>query len=321
MALVEYFFNDRGGTTKSFFMPTWRGDLRLAADIASGATTFEIEPSRYEIASYDEQPWNAFLCLVDDTGVYPQRIVEVNTTTIKPQVALGKGFTAATTQVCFLQLVRFAEPTLKWEYTSDGLARVKLKVIEVPDEYLVANPVLLSPPAYLFQFTEKTPTPNNWRFTNYETSLTYGGKTYSPAPFSFERYKAASDLSDELALKSWGGDFTGNPLNQFLPFTLNATMSLTITRVNADNPDDGKARILFYGDVMGLDTTGTDWRAAVKFFGRRLDQKFPRFLYQTQDNYTQFSPPTQLSATAFKTTGLITNLAYGGPIDRDKRLY
>ncbi len=308
MALIEYFFYDRGGTAKPFFIPTWRGDMRLAADAANGASTFQIEDSRYEIASYDEQPWNAFLAFIDEAGkVYPHRITLVDLTTITPQVMLGRDFAKATTNVCFLQLVRFAEPTLKWEYTSDGLARVKIKFIEVPDEYTTPA-TTLSPPAYLFQFTEKTPTPTNWYFTSYENTIAYGGNNYSPAPFSFGRYKASRDLSDELTLQSWGGDFAGNPLNQFLPFTLNALMTLTITRVNADVPDDGKARILFHGDVMNLDTTGTEWTALIKAFGRRLEQKFPRFLYQVPDNYTQFSPPTQLSDTTYKKTGTIGTL-------------
>ncbi len=307
MALIEYFFYDRGGTTTPFFIPTWRGDMRLAADVVSGASTFQIEDSRYEIASYDEQPWNAFLCLIDETGVYPQRITLVNQTTITPQVKLGKSFAKATTNVSFLMLVRFAEPTLRWEYTSDGLARVKIKFIEVPDEYTTAAPTL-SRPAFLFQFTEKTPLPNNWYFTSYENTLSYAGKPYAPAPFSFDRYKGARDLSDELTLTSWGGDFTANPLNQFLPFTLNAIMTLTITRVNASVPDDGKARILFHGDVMNLDTSGTEWTALIKFFGRRLEQKFPRHLYQTPDNFTQFTPPTQLADTTYKKIGTIGTL-------------
>lgn len=308
IAQAEFFFNERGGTALPFFIPSFLGDLRLAADAASGATTFEIEDSRYEVASYDDKPSNAFLCFIDDTGIYPMRIDLVDATTITPAIPLAKDFKAAGTQVCFLKLARFVDPSIDWEYPTDNVARARLKFIEVPDEYVTPAPVL-PPPAYLFHFTEKTPVPNEWYFTSYEQSIVYGGKTYLPAPFSFDRYKAARDLTDPFTLSSWGGSFAGNPLNQFIPFVLNATMTLTVVRVNRDNPDDLTARILYYGDVMNLDTTGPDWTANLQPFGRRLEMKFPRFNYQIPDNFSQFTPPTQLDPNLYQSVGMIATLS------------
>jgi hypothetical protein len=313
IAAVEYFLNDRQGIAQPFFIPTHRGDLRLAADVAKGAATFQIEESRYEIASYDSQPWNAFLCFIDlldgqPSDPFPQRITNVNETTIKPQVPVGEDHSAADTIVSFLMLVRFLEPVIEWEYDADNLAKVRIKFIELPSEYTTPAPVI-SPPAYLYRFTEQTPTPNEFFFTSYETARTYSGKTYLPAPFSHDKITAKKDLTDDVTLTSWGGSFVGNPLAKWLPFTLNAIMTLTITRVNSSNPGDGKARVLFFGDIMSVDMTGPDWTAQIKFFGRRLDRNFPRFDFQQPDNFTIFTAPTQLADTTFKKTGTIASMS------------
>ena len=52
----------------------------------------------------------------------------------------------------------------------------------------------------------------------------------------------------------------------------------------------------FYGDVWSIDTS---YKATAIPFGNFFERKFPRFLLSVSDNYTQFSPPTQISASSF----------------------
>jgi hypothetical protein len=40
-------------------------------------------------------------------------------------------------------------------------------------------------------------------------------------------------------------------------------------------------------------------------FGNLFDRKFPRFLVSVSDNYTQFSPPTNISASSFQYSGTL----------------
>lgn len=313
IATIEWFFSDRQGSTLPFFIPTFRGDLRLAADVASGAATFQIEDSRYEQPSYDAHPGSAFLAFVDRNGVYPQRIDEVDGTTIRPQIAVSEAHPRLGTKVSFLMLVRFAESKLTWSYDADGTATCRVKFIEVADEYVTPNTAVPTP-RLLYHFYETLPngSQNNWYYTSFEAPVTYGGQTYLPAPFFMEEREANLDLDENFQVTSWGGDFTGNPMNRFLPFIINSAMILRVDRLAVGA---SIARFIAIGKMTELDTNGTDWVGTFRdLFGSILDQQFPRKLLQTSDNWTQYSLPTQISSNSFKDIGTFTSVAYGGDV-------
>jgi hypothetical protein len=313
---VESFFSGRLGPCRSFFIPTFRNDLKLAANITSGATTFPIAESRYEDAAYDDPPGNAFLALVDPTGVYPQRITAVDglTHTITPQVAVGENHTAATTRISFLMLCRFATTKLEWNYITPSRARIKIQFLELPDEYVDPQPDEPTE-AYLFDFEESLPngTTNRWRFTNYEDQIVFSSNTYLIGPYNMSERDVGLSIDDSCDLNSWGL-FAGNPLNRFLPYTLNASLILTITRVTATAPDDGNARVLFVGKVVSISTKGAEWTAHLRDpVARAMDLQYPKWLFQTQDNAASpLLPPTTLDPADFAEAGTISALSVGG---------
>lgn len=313
IAHIENFFAGRLGPVRHFFIPTFRNDLKLAADITAGAGTFTIAPSRYEDAAYDDPPGNAFLAFVDSTGVYPQRITSVASTTLTTESAIGENHKAATTRTCFLMLARFAGTKLEWEYITPSRARVKIKFLELPDEY-VAPVTDSTPQAYLFDFTETLPntTVNRYRFTNCDSQLVFASNTYLVAPFSLGERDVGLELDDKSELKSWGL-FSGSPLNRFLPYNLNASLMCTVTRVNAQSPNDGSARVLFYGQVTVIAVDGREWTATLRDpVAVLLDRNYPRPLYQTQDNVDVYQQPTSIDPNDFKSTGAIATLSVGG---------
>jgi hypothetical protein len=161
--------------------------------------------------------------------------------------------------------------------------------------------------AYLFIFTEAGIRTD--RFTSYENTVTinsgiYQG-SYQPAPFSFDTEKTGLKLDQEkLDLKSF--KFDGNPLNKMWPFALDAILTLEIVEVwlNPTRPDLPPSRPVsrFFGDVWSVDS---EYKATIIPFGNLFDRKFPRFLLSVSDNYTQFSPPTMLSPSAFQVSGTV----------------
>jgi hypothetical protein len=310
---IEYFFNERKGSTLPFFIPTFRGDLELAADVTAGATTFTIKASRYLDAAFDDPPGNAFIAFVDRNGVYPQRVTSVNATTgvITVESPIGENHPVVGTKISFLMLVRLAESKISWSNETDAVASCRLRYIEQPSEYLTPAPDNKTT-AFLYLFNETLPngTDNIWRYTSYEDALSYAGNTYTPAPISHGRPHYELNLKNSKCdFSTWGGsDFVGNPLANFLPYTLIAKLLLTITRINRDSPNDGSARLIFKGEVGSPKMKGVEWQATIRDAASTvLKQKFPRKLMQQGDNYMTYSRPTGLSQADWKETLLLTS--------------
>jgi hypothetical protein len=143
------------------------------------------------------------------------------------------------------------------------------------------------------------------RYTSYEQAITiasgtYAG-TYTPAPFAFDKVKTTLKLDQEkMDIQSF--KFTANPLNKLWPFALDGILTIEIVEVDAQNPSSATAVSRFFGDVWSIDSA---YKAVAIPFGNLFDRKFPRFLFQVTDNYTQFSAMTQISASSFQYTGTL----------------
>ena len=303
VAKIELFWRDRRATTLRFMVPTFRGDLRMMANtpVPNLLNRIRCERSYFSDPGREAQPGDPFICLIGhDDSVNPYQLQQVvnfdpnETRLICTQNVAA--FTASTTIVSHLMLARFAEATLEWTYTTPYLATTRIKFHELPHEY-ANTPVALPEPAYLFIFTEAGVRVD--RYTSYENTVVvsggiYGG-VYVPAPFSFDTVKTGIRLDQEkLDFKSF--KFDGNPLNKMWPFALDGILTLEIVEVDATAPSSATAKSRFYGDVWSVTS---DYMATAVPFGNLFDRKFPRFLLSVSDNYTQFSAPTKLAASAF----------------------
>jgi hypothetical protein len=312
-ARIEYFWRDRRATTLRFMIPTYRGDLRMLADtpVPSHPTWIRCERSFFSNPGRLPQPGDPYIALIDKNDAvtpYPlTSAVDVQPDETRLVAATDVGtFKAATTIISHLLLARFAEATLEWSYTTPYLATTRIKfqevVMEYPSNIVPVPPAPLPEPAFLFIFVENGIRTD--RFTSYENTITiptgtYAGR-YVPAPFSFDTVKAGLKLDQEkLDLKSF--KFDGNPLNKMWPFALDGVLTVEIVEVRLNTTDPtappGGAVSRFYGDIWSVDS---QYKATAIPFGNLFERKFPRFLLSVSDNYTQFSAPTQLAASAFK---------------------
>ena len=309
IARIEFFWRDRRATTLRFMVPTYRGDLRMSLDTPtpSHPTWIVCERSFFSDPAREAQPGDGFIALIDQNDVVTPHALssavdDGANTRLVSTINVG-AHTATKTIVSHLLLARFAEAKLEWAYTTPYLATTRIKFMELSHEY-ANTPVPLKEPAYLFIFTETGVRTD--LFTSYENVITISDQgayrgTYVPAPFSFDTVKVGLKLDQEkLDLKSF--KFNGNPLNKMWPFALDAILTLEIVEVDAVNPLSSTAISRFYGDVWSVDS---DYKATIVPFGNLFDRKFPRFLLSVSDNYTQFSPPTKLTPSAFQTSGTI----------------
>jgi uncharacterized phage protein (TIGR02218 family) len=303
--IVTSFVGSRG-PVRPFLMPTFRGDLRLAANASAGLGAIVIEFSRYSDTAYADHPGAAYLALVDATSIEPIRATVVAGNLISLQHPISQTHKMADTKVSHLVLGRFAEPTLLVTYHSDGLATIRGKVIEVPDEYATPN-TELPLRARLFKFTQQLPTPQVSAFTSYEDSLSFASIAYAPAAFEHGAEDQKLKLDKEtLELTTW--DFPGNPIRKILDQSLEAVLWCDVWEVSVTNPNDGTAELIFGGEVRDLQADGKKWTVNLDPFGRLLDQPFPRLYYQKPCNTYLFSAKCGLSKAAFKWSGTIASI-------------
>jgi hypothetical protein len=335
LAKIETFWRNSLATTLRFCVPTYRGDLRMLADTPGGSALIRCEKSEFSDPARETQPGDPFIALIDiNNAVTPYQVTVADLpseTDLTATVNVGS-FPAATTIVSALLLARFMDATLQWTYTTPYLATARIKFVDLPAEYagdylsstfilengtdtFVAEdgstiliteatsvlPPILPQPAYLFILNETGIAVS--RYTSYEQTITiasgtYAG-TYTPAPFAFDKVKTTLKLDQEkMEIQSF--KFTNNPLNKMWPFALDGILTIEIVEVDSQNPSSATAISRFYGDVWSIDSA---YKASAIPFGNLFERKFPRFLISVTDNYTQFSPLTQISATSFQYVG------------------
>lgn len=313
IALIERLFADRRGPVRPFMIPTFRNDVDLAADVAPGATEITIyEGGHFSDPDYaSTHPGWPYLALVRGANgatagaIEPIRVTEIDGPTVTLAEPVAGAFSAwPKDRLSHLMLARFAEPKITWTYLTPTRARCRLKFIETPGEY-VDTPDDLPEPFYWYKFWQALPGGDlvMGRYTSYENDVVLDGETFTPAPFSHGAIERTLDLTDRTDLTSWGGNFPGNPLAKFLPFTLEADLWIEIGEGNAAAPDTDP-EVLFVGIVKQPQMRGNDWKASVDL-GRIVEGKFPRKLVQRSDNYVPFTEPTQLDRADFKVEGTL----------------
>jgi hypothetical protein len=310
---IERFFRDRRANVYNFLQPSGRGDLRITQDlpIAGNTSLVTVEATRFTDPAYLLHPSAPFFALVqrgDPPTVTPLRVNSVDIAGLHTAAPIVGTHRKEETILSHLLLVRFAETRLSLRYSSDGYAVCVLRTIEVPDEYNTPAEILAAP-AYLYRFYVKLPNGSTLelgRFTSYENTISHGGHAWTPAPFSHGRITRTLTLSDATDLISW--NFPGNPLRKFLPLELEGDLRCEIIEVNADNPGDADAEILFVGKVKEPRVKGDEIRARVVAFDFHSESKYPRMQVQKSDNFMPFTRPTGLNEADFKVTGTIAAL-------------
>ena len=320
IAAITAFFMDRYGPTKTFMIPTFRGDLRLTQDLpvtAGGGLLVYIEFNQDYIDAFGAGLAGiGYLAFVDSASVDPAKVDVVDGTQLTLQTAVTTAHKFNETKASRLLFARFAEAKLTWIYHTDGQASCRIKFIERSEEY--AAPIAdQTERAFLFRFKENLPTPQYWYFTSYENSLVLGGGTgypgtYVPGPFDFGDITQGTRLDEEkLEITSFDFSSTANPLRKLLEFSLEGTLSVDVLQVDVNNLAAAPT-VIFSGDAGVLEPKGKEWKVPFLAFGQFFKRQFPRMYFQRICNVPLYSAKCGVVKASFLTDGTLYAIAVDG---------
>lgn len=291
------FFVTQLGPVKPFFLPTHRGELRLTRNTASGSASIYCEKNdRYhaEFNSVDKHPGTDFLALVSPTSI---RVVQVDATAIvgneivlTAHENIGEVFSYTGSKVCALHLSRFADTSIRVSFITNRVSDMQVRFLECAEEYLtLADTGASTTKGWLYKFYTDIPGYTVWRYTSFERSLTNTDGTYTPSPFEHGGLRGSLNLDvSEATIRSF--KFTGNPLQQLIPYSMEMPLKVDIYECEASDPND--LTLLFRGKVRAPRVRGQVIEAKAVALGGASDRKIPWFLFQRACNHDVFCAET-----------------------------
>ncbi len=217
VAWLEDFFNQLYGPLTGFWLPTDQQEMTIKDVVDS--THFDIVAQDL-VDTWPLQPaiWLWFTKL----GVAPQAakitaVATIDSTT--ERVTIDAPVEIDTTcKTSRLLYVRLAGDEEQAEFIAEQFARRTIRVVELPLEYISWETG--ERPVFLYHFYVKFPTTtDHWYYTSFAESLTVGGQAYTPQPITHGELKTGLKADTE-SLQIDSVLFSGNPLAQFVPFTL-----------------------------------------------------------------------------------------------------
>jgi uncharacterized phage protein (TIGR02218 family) len=278
---IENLFAVLAGQVVAFMLPTWRSDLRLLGTLpGTPANQIIIQNVTYSDPSFNTTPGKGYLALSDLTRVQPVHVTTIIGGTLTCEANVTGSWLVGKTQISHLVLVTMREDSIAWTYDSSQVATVKIKFLEVTEEYSL--PAALGNPIYLYRFTHQLPTPQVYRFTSNEAAIFVPGDgTYQFGPFNHKGIKYSLDpTSDEAQIESY--DFAGNPLSlitQSGNFGLNGKLICEIIETYRYNL--ASQIQTFYGIAVQSDPEGNKFTVTFRALDSALDQK-SRMVFQRQ---------------------------------------
>ena len=314
-AALLWLYRATAGGAKAMLVPDWFRSCTLTQDEASGATTLHVTTD--DAAALNGHPW---LGLFDPIGL---TVVRVNSHTPPLPLAVGlpRAHYAQSTLVVCMILCRWSGSELEVELETPQQAMSRIRLREVVEYSTPVGEVLgetlgfTGRTAYLYEFTVKTSPEVITRFTDFERALDDGSNAWNPALIEHGDIGDALNLDKSTTrLKTrW---FNGNPLQAFLPFSLEAGLTVVIREVQVADDDTvnlSAATTWFRGEVESVSADGpfieASCVAALTGSGVRgpniFDRRIPRLLYQTGCNHTVFDAGCGLTRSAWDVAVLV----------------
>ncbi len=163
------FFLAQAATATPFFLPSFNGDLKLSANVASGQPAVSCNAGSGYPAVFSDpnrHPATPYLALIDPVAVRPFVVSSVAGDAI---LTAATNFSTAALRdssiVSFLHLVRFTAPRLTINYVTDSVAEIEIEFLECSDEYLNATGETARK-AFLYRFSSEVGGP--WLMTSAE---------------------------------------------------------------------------------------------------------------------------------------------------------
>jgi len=298
------FFSDRRGPVEAFWLPGWFSECQLASDTSSGSANITL----VDASLIADHSYLAFY--LGDGSIITRHIASRSGNTLTLDSSPGT-LPAAGTLVCTLMLARFDSTDLTLRWSGSRVATTKIQFCEVPQEYITPsgetyNTTIGNLPdkAYLYEITHGS---EIWRWTNYETDLTYGGNTFSAKDFEHtEIVDGFAWDSDQSSLKM--RNYTGSPFERAFMATLTERLGVTIYECNPIGTISTRT-FLFQGWARQPQADGPFVTVSLDPFGSLFTRKVPSVLIQPNDNYALFDAGNRLNKSDWTFSGSITAIS------------
>lgn len=299
-------FFQQHGAGATFWTPSWRQAVTLAADLAAGSTSLSVVSS----AGVSSGGYLGFIDGVNVTGA--ARVSGIAGNTITLATAPG-AYTAASNIAAPLVLARLDKPKLEISWTNQGLAQACVSIVEVASEYSPASDEtlgttlgLLGTRAWLYDITQTIGgVTTTTRRTSYERNVTVGGNTYTATKMDHGPIRQGLFIDrDELEIRS--EIIAGDPLVKMATGQSEAPISITVSTCNVSGGTGSGVVTLFTGDITSVSVKGSKLSAKATTAGSVFDRLFPRFRLQPGCNHAVFSTGCGLLTANWKFTATLT---------------
>lgn len=306
------FFNKRGGSVESFWIPGALAECKLTAPSSASSAVISVDHA----AGLGD---NVYLALIaPNSPPVLRRVVSVDPTanTVVLDSAPGVLYPNKVGIVSLI-LARFRKAEIEVRFDTDLIASSQLQFVETSDEYATAPGEAvgttygaLPAKAFLYRFLRKYPLGTVVdRFTSFEGSITAGGEVF----ISHKGHIDHGDIEDSLdiertSVKIRSRAFEGNPLLLFLPNALEVPLELEILECSPDAANiAGAPRQLFIGEVTSPSQVGPKLTAQVTHKLSTFLANVPTMLVQPSCPYKLYSGPCGLLETDWRFTGTVVS--------------
>lgn len=296
------------------WLPASTSDANLTADVASVATSIPVDDVTARGA-------NQYMILDDGSSRTPFKVTANSGSSWTISAAIGTAFTAQDSQIFNLIPARMAGGVQVTFWNTD-LAECDLSFVEAPQEIATnafetvgTTSGSVGTRAYLYTYSidDAAGYTRFWRYTDYESDLTYGGNTYTG-----NSHITHNDIQESLGLggttvqieHDWHAEYDRPPIHKAVMFLeFDFPLNLEIREVSVSGSTATSKTCWFYGSLIGdgLRSRGRKINATFRSHGSIVDARLPHRMIQLGDNWQLFDSGNGLVMTDWDYDGNMTS--------------
>lgn len=310
IAGLRAFHRARRGMAEGFWAPSWAHEFRLVENAAAAAGTIVVERTLLDDATSLAQhgylvvvaPWESG----DAPDLWPVAIADVavdgDIETVELAAALPFALERGRHRVMPLLYVRFASDELEFEYVTDAMARVRIGVTELPEEYPQAGGAVAPiEELWLYQFRIGGPYGTSARFAGWGEPVIAGGLDWLPADIAHDAIAEDVELTDSVTIELASGD----PAH----FLRRRHLAPVAVEIYQYRPGIDPSPVLHYAGAVESVDLEQRARMRVRCASRAgWDREVPAIMYQRLDNHALFSPGNGLRREDWIVTGTVSDV-------------
>jgi hypothetical protein len=306
------FIAERNGRQKGFWVPTWLTDFEPVVDVEEDTNVIQIRTVGVpEKVSFGDQFKHLAVITAPEAPGIPGKmefyeIVDADRTGEIEELTLDRGLdsmlVAAETVICGVIYARLAEDVVEYKHINGSVARVELKLVELPTE--VEEPHEGTAPIYLYRLTRGSEV---WRFTNWPVSITAGALVWQPQDIQHSEITQDTEFNLDGIKISVTTDDAAHPFRGLLDRSLIQPTEVEIFQSDAETLVVDLTAPVFkgrLGEVRFLERGMIE--AAVSSLLRIGEHETPHTRMQRVCNLSTYSARCGVNPATFTTTGTLT---------------